>query len=151
MSVSRSAVRVSLVGLSVGVSAVAPAPAAADHIGCESGNACIWAGTSWQTDGVHGRHLHFQSHIPDFNDWYYGEQHPIVGLSSYTAWGNASSMSNNRNEYVHFFAANNCSSGDGEWIWAPITGDKNLSNGPSGSNNAFKSGAFARALSTCRS
>ncbi|MGH9245963.1 MAG: hypothetical protein ACRD29_16930 [Acidimicrobiales bacterium] len=126
-------------------------PVAADHIGCESGNACIWAGTQWQTDGVHERHLHFGLYIPNFNQWRYGSQHAAPACcSAYTAWSNASSMSNNGNFETAFFFTGGANCDGPNFAWLKKTGDKNLADGPAGSNNAFKSAAFASFIDDCR-
>lgn len=128
-----------LVG-ALGASAIGAAPASADHVACPSGNACIWAGTGFQSDGDHDRWVQFSQYIPNYDLWYYGQQ--TGGQSSYTAYRNASSVSNRGNFDTAYFYTGTNASGT-RFAWARQTGDQDLSNGPSGSNNAFASGYFA--------
>ena len=119
-----------------------PAPAAADHISCPSGNACIWAGTAWHTDGYGLRYVRFESHIRNYGEWRYGEQ-DATSSSTYSAYKNASSVSNRGTMCTAYFY-DTVEAGPTYLVfkWARGTGDKNLSDGPAGSNNVFASGYF---------
>jgi len=131
-------------GLLAGALALATpgSPAGAHHVSCPTYNACIWAGTGWQTDGDHDRYVRFSRYIPNFGDWRYGQQ--TGGTSSYTANNNASSMSN-RGTVDRAYLFNGYKSG-AVYSWAPGSGDQDLSNGPAGFNNVFSSGYFATFL-----
>ncbi|MGH9247550.1 MAG: peptidase inhibitor family I36 protein [Acidimicrobiales bacterium] len=116
-------------------------PASADHIPCPSGRACIWGGTGWQSDGRHDWRHSFVNYDTDFSNNHYGG-------TAYFASNNASSMSNKGDfDTVYFYNGASCT-GD-VWSWGKNTGDKNLSDGPAGSNNVFSSGAFESFKSSC--
>lgn len=148
---------VAVLGMTLGLSVLAVAPAQAAKSNCPDGATCVWEDTNYNTDGLEGGLISFQQCVHDYSQLQYAGTNTWAGYIGWGAYnGHSTSVYNNGNyQATNLYSRPNYTTGgdtNGSFKLGIKYGDGDVTN--SGGYVAGKkkplSGRFDTVLTTCR-